>query len=100
VTTSSTLTRLLECKQVGLTQEQVDRASRGHVPKGLPDREESIYKLALEMANEFGTLGDKLFDFAVVLLSKEGVAALAQLVGGYMLVTVLEKVADVAVPAS
>ena len=32
--------------QVGLSQDQVDRASRGLVPKGLSDREESIYALA------------------------------------------------------
>ncbi|KAH9865990.1 hypothetical protein J1614_008554 [Plenodomus biglobosus] len=86
--------------QVGLTQDQVDQASKGNVPKGLSDREKSIYELALEMAKEFGTIGDERFESAVALLRKEGVAALAQLVGGYMLVTVLAKVADVKVPSS
>ncbi|KAL1801715.1 hypothetical protein ACET3X_002057 [Alternaria dauci] len=86
--------------QAGLTQEQVDRASRGFVPKGLSEKEEDVFELALEMARGFGTLEDEVFESAVKLLSKEGVAALAQLIGGYMLVTVLEQVADVAVPTS
>ncbi|KAI9654394.1 MAG: hypothetical protein M1821_006710 [Bathelium mastoideum] len=85
---------------VGLSQTQVERGSRGRVPVGLSDREECIYELALDLAKGYGTVRENQFDSAVGLLGKEGVAALAQLVGGYMLTSLLVNVADVATPQS
>ncbi|KAF2763049.1 hypothetical protein EJ05DRAFT_534472 [Pseudovirgaria hyperparasitica] len=85
---------------LGLTQDQVERASAGHLPKGLSDREECVYELALSVARGFGNIKDKQFDSAVALLGKEGVAALAQLVGGYLLISTMESVAGGSVPES
>lgn len=85
---------------VGLTKAQVERASKGRVPKGLSDREECIYELALDLAQDFGVMKDRDFSRAVSLLGREGIAALTQLVGGYMLSSTLVSVAGVPVPDS
>jgi hypothetical protein len=85
---------------VGLTKEQVERASKGHVPKKLTDREELVYELALDIAKDFGFLKTKDFKEAVSVIGREGIAQVAQMVGGYMLSSVLVTVADVAVPKS
>lgn len=85
---------------VGLTQDQVDRASKGRTPEGLTDREEFVYELAVNMAKDFGVIKDKDFNSAVSVLGKDGVSQVAQMVGGYMLSSVLVTVADVPVPQS
>jgi hypothetical protein len=41
--------------------------------------------LALEMARRFGTLSDEMFEGAVGVIGRDGVAQLAQIVGGYLL---------------
>ncbi|KAH8810687.1 hypothetical protein F5884DRAFT_258653 [Xylogone sp. PMI_703] len=85
----------------GLSQTQVEHASSGRVPiEGLSDREESIYELSLSLARGFGIIDDKQFDSAVTLLGREGVSQVAQLVGGYILVSLLVSVGDVRAPQS
>lgn len=83
---------------VGLTPLQAESASKGKVPDNLQDREAFVYSLALKIAQKFGTFSDELFGQAVAELGREGVAQLSQLVGGYLLSSVLVNVADVAVP--
>lgn len=85
---------------VGLTEKQVKKASEGHTPDGLGKREKFVYETALEMAENYGSMKDKLFNEAVKQLGRDGTAQLAQEVGGYMLSSVLVNVADVAVPSS
>ncbi|KAI0176911.1 hypothetical protein BJ166DRAFT_505666 [Pestalotiopsis sp. NC0098] len=80
----------------GLSETQVERASNGILPiEGLSDREESLYELSLRLARGFGKIDDERFDAAVTLLGREGVSQVAQLVGGYMLVSLLVSVADI-----
>ncbi|KAL2063574.1 hypothetical protein VTL71DRAFT_5379 [Oculimacula yallundae] len=85
----------------GLSQAQVDSASKGLAPiEGLSDREKSIYELSLRLARGFGKIDDEKFDLAITLLGRDGVSQVAQLVGGYMLVSLLVNVADVRAPQS
>lgn len=85
---------------LGLTEQQAQEASDGMVPGGLEKREDVVYGLALEMAKGFGRLSDAMFESAVGELGRDGVAQLAQVVGGYMLSSMLINVAAVKVPAS
>jgi alkylhydroperoxidase/carboxymuconolactone decarboxylase family protein YurZ len=85
---------------VGLTEEQVRNAGEGRIPEGLVKRERDVYVLALEMARRFGTLSDEVFEQAVGVIGRDGVSQLAQVVGGYLLGSVLINVADVKVPVS
>lgn len=82
----------------GMSQDQVEDASGGRVPVGLSDREESIYKLSLNIARGFGMIDDNQFDSAVLLLGKAGISQVAQLVGGYILVSTLVNIGDVRAP--
>jgi hypothetical protein len=69
----------------GLTEEQIRDAREERRPEGLGDREENMYVLALEMARCFGTLSDEILEGAVGVIGRDGVAQLAQIVGGYLL---------------
>jgi hypothetical protein len=85
---------------VGLTKRQAEDAADGDTPDNLSDREEFVYELALKMAKKFGVLSDKQFKEAVDVIGREGIAQLSQVVGGYLLSSVLVNVADVPVPTS
>jgi len=85
---------------VGLSEKQAQDASEGRVPEGLEKREGFVYEVALEMAKRFGSVSDDLFKEAVVEIGRDGVAQLAQMVGGYLLSSVLVNVANVEVPES
>src|SRR4051812_28337157 len=77
---------------VGLTADQAQSASEGKVPDDLEDRERFVYELALKTAQRFGIMDDKLFESAVAEIGREGVSQLAQMVGGYLLSSVLVNV--------
>lgn len=81
----------------GLTRAQVEAAGRGERVEGLEEREELVYGLGVEMARGFGKLGDERFEEVVGVegLGREGVSAVAQVVGMYFLAGVLVNVADV-----
>lgn len=83
---------------VGLTQEQVDDAARGKAPEGLGERERCVYGVALEIARRQGKVADDQFEAATKELGREGVAALANVVGAILASSVLVNVADVPVP--
>lgn len=86
----------------GLSEEQVDAASRGcdaGEVGGLSEREGVVYSLGLEMTRGFGRLGDEAFEGAVGVLGREGVSAVAQVVGAYFLGAVLVEVGGAEVPS-
>ncbi|KAF2656620.1 hypothetical protein K491DRAFT_553035, partial [Lophiostoma macrostomum CBS 122681] len=83
---------------VGLTQKQVNDAAKGHVPNKLGDREQYVYVLALKLANDYGSISDRTFKNAVKELGRNGTSQVAQMVGSYLLSSVLVNLADVKVP--
>ncbi|KAF2683469.1 hypothetical protein K458DRAFT_419072 [Lentithecium fluviatile CBS 122367] len=85
---------------VGLTPKQAQDASEGEIPEHLAQREQFVYRLALKMATDFGVISDEVFGDAVTEIGREGVAQLAQVVGGYLSGSILVSVADVGLPSS
>jgi alkylhydroperoxidase family enzyme len=85
---------------VGLTQKQVNDAAKGDVPNKLGSREQAVYVLALKLANDYGSISDRTFKNAVKDLGRNGTAQVAQMVGSYLLSSVLVNLADVEVPDS
>lgn len=83
---------------MGLSQEQVDDAAEGKSPEALEEREKLVYDLALEMAKTSGKVTDEQFQLGVQGIGREGVSSIAQLVGAYLLGSVLVNGADVTVP--
>lgn len=84
----------------GLSQEQVDDAAEGKRPAGLEERESVVYDAALSIAKSSGKLDDWAFEAAREKIGREGVSALAQVVGAFLLGSMLINVADIPVPAS
>lgn len=89
----------------GLSREQVDAAASGLPVSSVPElieREQIAYELGLELAKRSGKVDDVLFEEAMGVgkgsLGREGVSAVAQVVGAYLLAAVLVNVAGVGVP--
>ncbi|KAL1607994.1 hypothetical protein SLS60_002933 [Paraconiothyrium brasiliense] len=82
----------------GLSEAQVAEAVQGRAVEGLSEREGMIYEIGLELARCNGRLENDRFEKAVRIMGRDGVSALAQVVGAYLLAAVLVNVADVKAP--
>ena len=85
--------------KLGLSEEQVSFAQHGNTPEGLTDDEAMVYTTALKLARSRGPLDEPSFQRAEVLLGKEKVARVAQVVGFYLYSSTLLNVGDIPVPA-
>ncbi|KAL5452782.1 hypothetical protein PMIN06_005811 [Paraphaeosphaeria minitans] len=83
----------------GLSDPQVSAALAGKEVEGLSEKETVVYGLGLGLARGYGKVGDEVFEGAVGVLGRQGVSAVAQVVGAYALAGVLVGVAGVGAPA-
>lgn len=84
----------------GLTKEQVDKLVEGVCPDDLQGREKLICETALHMAKNYGKMDDERFETVSAVIGRDGMSALAQIVGAFLLNGVLVNVANVRTPSA
>ncbi|OAG06043.1 uncharacterized protein CC84DRAFT_1053698, partial [Paraphaeosphaeria sporulosa] len=82
----------------GLSDSQISAALEGKDVAGLGEKENVVYRLGLELARGYGKVSDTVFEGAVGVLGRDGVSAVSQVVGAYVLAGVLVGVGGVGAP--
>ncbi|KAL8949406.1 MAG: hypothetical protein Q9222_004475 [Ikaeria aurantiellina] len=85
--------------RVGLSAAQIVKAESGEVPEGVSEEESVCYSTAYEIASSKGKLSEEGWEVAVrVLRGRERVAALTNLVAGYVYTSFLVNVGGIEAP--
>ncbi|KAF2732130.1 hypothetical protein EJ04DRAFT_578570 [Polyplosphaeria fusca] len=78
---------------VGLSEGQVREAGEGRVPGGLGgEREEVVFEVGLGMGRGFGRVAEEEWGRGVRVLGVEGMSAVAQVVGVFLLASCFDNV--------
>lgn len=88
----------LIASDVGLSKEQISRASKGDTPQELSSEELVAYQTALELAKGRKQLSDTSWERAFHVLGREKTAGLAHIVAGYVYTAILLNVGAIGAP--
>jgi 4-carboxymuconolactone decarboxylase len=83
---------------LGLSKKQVEAAAEGKMPQSLNEQESVVYEIGLGIARGLGKLESEQWEKGDKVLGKEKMAALLQIVGWYLLSSVLVNGAESPTP--